>query len=137
MGFYFSPRMVHNRRFIISAKSTGNVYAKIVQENPKTANVFWDALPMEGVANIWGDEIYFTIPVDQGLENASEVVDLGDVCYWPPGKAFCIFFGKTPASRGDEIRAASPVNVFAKIDGDPTVFKVVRNGEHVRLEREK
>jgi hypothetical protein len=123
------------RRFRISIKSVGDVYAKMVQENPKTADTIWSALPLEGVVNIWGDEIYFSIPIIQGLENAKEVVGLGDVCYWPPGNAFCIFFGKTPASRGDEIRAASPVNVFAKIEGDPKVFGDVKEGESVRLER--
>ncbi len=107
----------------------------MVQENPETADAIWEALPLEGVANVWGDEIYFSIPVIQGLENAKEVVGLGDVCYWPPGNAFCIFFGRTPASRGDEIRAASPVNVFAKIEGDPKVFRNVKDGESVRLEK--
>jgi len=123
------------RRFRISIKSAGDVYAKMVQENPKTADTIWSALPLEGVVNIWGDEIYFSIQIIQGLENAKEVVGLGDVCYWPPGNAFCIFFGKTPASRGDEIRAASPVNVFAKIEGDPKVFGDVKEGESIRLER--
>lgn len=113
----------------------GDVYAKIVQENPETADVIWNALPLEGAANIWGDEVYFPIPIIQYLENPKEVVDLGDVCYWPPGNAFCFFFGKTPVSRGDEIRAASPVNVFAKIEGDPKVFRGVKDGESVRLER--
>ena len=123
------------KRFRITTKSTGDVYAIMVQENPETADAIWDALPLEGVANFWGDEIYFSTPVIQGLENAKEVVNLGDVCYWPPGNAFCIFFGKTPTSRGDEIRAASPVNVFAKIEGEPKVFRAVKDGESIRLER--
>lgn len=123
------------RRIRISTKSTGDIYAKIVKENPETADVIWNALPLEGLANTWGSEIYFPIPVNQGLENAKEVVGLGDVCYWPPGNAFCIFFGKTPASRGEEIRAASPVNVFAKIEGEPKLLRSVKDGESVRLER--
>ena len=68
-------------------------------------------------------------------EDAREVVELGDLAYWPPGSAFCIFFGRTPASRGDEIRPASPVNVFGRVLGDPTVFKSVRSGTTVRVER--
>ena len=63
------------------------------------------------------------------------MVGLGDLGYWPPGRAFCIFFGPTPASRGTECRPASPVNVFGRVEGDPKVFKAVRAGERVRLER--
>ena len=68
-------------------------------------------------------------------EQPSEVVEKGDLAYWPPGSAFCIFYGPTPASRGDEIRAASPVTVFGRLLGDPTVFKPVRSGTTVRVER--
>jgi hypothetical protein len=70
-----------------------------------------------------------------GPENPKEVVDMGDLGYWPPGRAFCIFFGPTPVSRGEEIRPASPVNVFSRVEGDPRVFGGVRGGEKVRLER--
>jgi hypothetical protein len=76
-----------------------------------TARAIWYALPIKGQANLWGDEIYLSIPVSTGLENGQEVVKAGDLGYWPPGSAFCIFFGPTPASRGDEIRPASAVNV--------------------------
>jgi hypothetical protein len=62
-------------------------------------------------------------------------VALGDLGYWPPGPAFCIFFGPTPASRGEEIRPASPVAVFGRVQGDPTLFKRVRSGTTVRVER--
>ena len=68
-------------------------------------------------------------------EKPREMVNLGDLGYWPPGSAFCIFFGPTPTSRGNEIRPASPVNVFGKIVGDATVFKKVRAGTQVRVER--
>ena len=87
-------------------------------------------------ARTWGDEIYFDIGVTAAPEAAREVVDLGDLAYWPPGHAFCIFFGPTPASRGDECRAASPVNVVGKIQGDPGVFKKVRAGSRVTIERQ-
>ena len=101
-----------------------------------TAEALWDALPIEARANIWGDEIYFSIPVYlEEEENAQAVVEKGDLGYWPAGNAFCIFFGRTPASRGDEIRPASPVNVFGRVEGDPTVFRRVRSGEEVVLER--
>ena len=101
----------------------------------KTAQNIWDALPIEGRVNTWGDEIYFSIPVDVGLENAKAVVSEGDLGYWPPGSAFCIFFGPTPASEGKEIRPASPVNVFGKIIGDSKIFKKVRSGAKIIIEK--
>ena len=101
----------------------------------ETAQKIWKALPIEGSVNTWGDEIYFSIPVKVGLENAKAVVLEGDLGYWPPGNAFCIFFGLTPASQGDEIRPASPVNIFGKIIGDSTVFKKVRSGLKIIVEK--
>jgi hypothetical protein len=68
-------------------------------------------------------------------ENPKEVLKLGELCYWPPGRAFCIFFGPTPASQGDEIRPASPVNVFGYVLGDSKIFKKVKSGERIRLEK--
>ena len=101
-----------------------------------TADLLWDALPLEAAANTWGDEIYFQIPVQAGEEDgASDVVGMGAVAYWPPGQALCLFFGRTPASRGDEIRAASAVNVMGAIDGDATVLKQVRSGTRVVVEK--
>ena len=101
----------------------------------KTAQNIGDALPIEGRVNTWGDEIYFSIPINIGLENAKAVVSEGDLGYWPPGNAFCIFFGLTPASQGDEIRPASPVNIFGKIIGDPKVFKKVSSGAKIIIEK--
>lgn len=104
-------------------------------ENP-TAEAIWAALPIEARGSTWGDEIYFAIPVEQDeADDARAVVALGDLGYWPPGHAFCIFFGPTPASRGDEIRPASPVNVVGKVEGDPLVFKQVPSGTRVVLDR--
>ncbi|NCO38821.1 MAG: hypothetical protein GW892_08960 [Armatimonadetes bacterium] len=114
--------------------TAGEVAAYAELNDSNTAAAIAAALPLEGRANTWGDEIYFSIPVDCEPENGREVVDLGDLGYWPPGTAFCIFFGRTPASRGDEIRPASPVNVFGKVEGDPTVFKSVPDGAVVTLE---
>jgi hypothetical protein len=101
----------------------------------RTAEAIWEALPLSASANTWGDEIYFSIPVTMAAEDAQAVVELGDLGYWPPGSAFCIFFGLTPASRADEIRPASPVNVFGRLVSDPTAFKGVRDGETVTIER--
>ncbi len=115
--------------------AAGDVVAFAELNETATAQVIWNALPIEGQANTWGDEIYFSIPVYLEEENAQQVVEKGDLGYWPVGNAFCIFFGRTPVSRGDEIRPASPVNVFGHLEGDPTVFKQVRSGAKVVLER--
>ena len=123
------------KRIKITTPSTGEVHAELTDESPRTAQAIWDALPLEARASTWGDEIYFSIPVDAEPENPREVVERGDLGYWPPGSAFCIFFGPTPASRGGEIRPASPVNVFGRILGDPTIFKKVRGGEKISVER--
>jgi uncharacterized protein len=119
------------RRIRITA---GQASCEATLNDGRTATAIWDALPIEGRGNTWGDEIYFTIPVTCAPESPREVVEMGDLGYWPPGSAFCIFFGPTPASRGAEIRPASPVNVFGRIVGDATVFRHVRAGAAVRLE---
>jgi uncharacterized protein len=120
------------RRIRITA---GSVAADALLDESETARLVWDALPLTVAGETWGDEIYFSIPVKAKLERPLETVELGDLGYWPPGTAFCIFFGPTPMSRGQEIRPASPVNVFGKIVGDPAVFKKVRAGTKVRVER--
>ncbi len=114
----------------------GSVEAEAVLNNSETAQKIWEGLPLDARANTWGDEIYFAILVQAPLEKtAQEVVEVGDLGYWPPGNAFCIFFGPTPASRGEEVRAASAVNLIGKIAGDAKVFKKVPSGAKVRIER--
>lgn len=113
----------------------GSVEAIAELNDTATADAIWNALPIKASGSTWGDEIYFGIPVYVGEEDGREVVDLGDIAYWPPGHAFCIFFGPTPMSRGNEIRPASAVNVVGKIKGDPRVFQSVRSGETVILEK--
>ena len=100
-----------------------------------TASAVWDALPVEAKASTWGDEIYFDAGISPPADASQEVVDLGDLGFWPPGRAFCVFFGPTPMSRGDEIRPASAVTVVGRVRGDCRVFKNVRAGTKVRLER--
>ena len=102
----------------------------------KTAQMIWEALPVEAKAALWGEEIYFAIPVKAGLEMGSrEVVSKGELGYWPTGHAFCIFFGPTPASRGEEIRAASAVNVIGRVLSEPNVFLKVKDGAKITLEK--
>jgi uncharacterized protein len=113
----------------------GSVSVLATLDDSRTGRAIAEALPIEAPAQTWGDEIYFSIPVSLPEDGAREVVERGDLGYWPPGRAFCIFFGPTPASRGDECRPASPVNVFGRVAGDSTVFRAVRAGARVRLER--
>lgn len=102
----------------------------------KTAAAIWDALPLEARVNRWGEEIYFPIPVSLELEDGRELVDVGDLGYWPRGNAFCVFFGPTPASQGDEVRPASAVTVFGRVVGDTSLLKEVPSGAEVTVDRE-
>lgn len=101
----------------------------------KTAQAIWEALPLKGFANLWGDEIYFSIPLILPPESGKEFVNIGDLSYWPQGNAFCIFFGPTPISKGDKIKPASAVNVFGKVIGDATIFKQISSGAKIVIEQ--
>jgi hypothetical protein len=115
--------------------TAGSVTAEALLNEGLTAGKIWAALPIEAPASTWGDEIYFDIGLDCGSESPREVVEMGDLGFWPPGHAFCIFFGPTPASRGGEIRPASAVNVVGRVTGDATVFRKVRAGTRVVIDR--
>jgi len=121
------------RKIIIS---TENLRMEAILVEGSSADIFWNTLPITGRANTWGDEIYFNVNLQMPLDDdASDLVESGDIAFWPPGGAFYIFFGRTPASLGDEVRAASAVNVLGKIDGDEREFRSVPSGEEVRLEQ--
>ena len=113
----------------------GDITAQAELNETKTAQAIWEALPFEGRANRWGEEVYFSIPVTLETERGQEMVEVGDLGYWAPGRAFCIFFGPTPASRGDEIRAASLVTLFGRLIGEATIFQVVKEGTPVLVRR--
>ena len=114
----------------------GNVSAEAILNDSPTAQKIWEILPLEAKGNTWGDEIYFAIPVKAPLEKtAQDLVQVGDLGYWPTGSAFCIFFGPTPMSRGEEIRPASAVNVIGKVAGDAKAFKKVASGAKIRIEK--
>ncbi|MCM8764046.1 MAG: cyclophilin-like fold protein [Candidatus Omnitrophica bacterium] len=83
----------------------------------KTASAIYSALPLKNTVNLWGQEIYFYIDIHLPLEDGRDIVNIGDIAYWPDGPAICIFFGPTPASKGNEIKPYSKVNLIGKIDG--------------------
>jgi hypothetical protein len=121
------------RKIIIEA---GKITSEAVLAETEAASAIWDALPIESTSNTWGEEVYFSTPITLSLdETAKEVVDMGDLGYWPTGKALCIFFGPTPISKRDEIRPASAVNIVGKIVGDPKIFKKISSGTKVSIKK--
>lgn len=116
--------------------TSGGIRTVAILNESSTAREIWKVLPLDAQAHTWGNEIYFSIPVQmEEAHDSKEVVEMGDIGYWPQGNAFCIFFGPTPASLGDEIRAASAVNLVGKVEGDPLVFKNVSSVSPIRIER--
>jgi hypothetical protein len=112
--------------------TSGEISVEAELNNTETAKRIIEALPIEGSAQIWGDEIYFDIPISVEAEtDARADVEIGTVAYWPPGTALCLFFGPTPMSDGDQPRAASPVNVVGEISDDLEPLRQVRAGDHV------
>lgn len=120
------------RKITITA---GKVSLPATLNDTPSARAVGKALPIEARVNRWGEEIYFEIPVQLDESNdARAEMQVGELAYWAPGSAFCIFFGRTPVSEGLEPRAASPVNPLGKVDGDATAFKAIRSGEKIRIE---
>jgi hypothetical protein len=116
--------------------SAGEISVEAEIFNTPTATRIFEALPIEGSANVWGDEIYFEIPLSLEQEpDARADVAVGDLAYWPAGPAFCIFFGPTPVSPGDQPRAYSPVNVFGRVLGDAGKFRGISSGTPVKVTR--
>lgn len=114
----------------------GNMSMDAELNESLTARKIYDALPLTAAVNTWGDEIYFSIPVNAVLDETSkEVVEIGDLGYWPPGSAFCVFFGMTPMSTPGKIMPASAVNIIGKILGNPADLKNVMSESKVTVER--
>lgn len=114
--------------------TAGDVSAVAALNDTPTARLILAALPIEGRAQTWGEEIYFEIPVTANQEpDARAEVEVGELGYWPVGNAFCIFFGPTPASRGAQPRAASPVNIVGRVLDDATAFRQVPAGTPVEI----
>ena len=102
--------------------------------NSFSSNKIWGSLPFGGSVHLWGNEIYF--PIDLVLKEdstAQDVVTLGTIGYWPPGKAVCLFFGTTPMSQGNECRAASPVNIIGELQEDLSILTKVVSGASITV----
>jgi hypothetical protein len=115
------------RRSVVSKikVTAGQVTVTATLNDSATARLIADALPIDSKTQLWGDEIYFSIPIEAGEEDPQATVESGAVAYWPPGKALCLFFGQQPYS---------PVNLVGTIDGDPKALAAVAEGEPVRVE---
>jgi hypothetical protein len=105
----------------------GKALAKLDERNPRIREALFDALPIEGMANLWGEEVYFDVPLQMDNENPSPTSSAGDICYWSPGPAFCIFFGKT--------QPYSPVNHIGKITQGQEIFRLASSGDRIVLRR--
>jgi len=102
------------------------------------AEALWNILPLSTKINTWGDEIYFSIPLHHELDvTARDIVEVGDLGYWPEGPAFCIFYGPTPISNDKEIRPASAVNIIGKVIGDPTLLRTVPPGSKITIKQSR
>lgn len=112
-----------------------NVTMQAELNDSRTARAVLGILPIDSRMNLWGEEVYFNIPVEAELENPVEVVSEGDLGYWPTGKAFCIFFGKTPVSTDSEIKPYSAVTLLGRLLGNPKEWKKARDGEKIRVEK--
>ncbi|MBD3293261.1 MAG: hypothetical protein GF393_10075 [Armatimonadia bacterium] len=115
--------------------TAGDVEVQAELNDSDCSKMIAEALPIEAEASTWGEEIYFSIDVDCPGEDMRAAVELGDLGYWPPGSAFCMFFGMTPMSTADEIRPASPVMVVGRMDGDLEALKAVGAGAAMTVER--
>lgn len=123
------------KKIKIYSNNTGEVLATLSDENPKTAKAFYSSLPIEGRANLWGEEIHFRMPIGVNKENPRVAVEIGEIAIWIESPSFCLFFGKTPASTKKEILAYSEVNVIGKVEGNPEVFKKVKPGDVIRIKK--
>ncbi len=115
------------RAIVIEVVGKGKAQAELDERNPGIAAAFWKALPIEAKASLWGEEVYFDIPLQLEDENPSPSASSGDICYWSPGPAFCIFFGKT--------QPYSPVNHLGNVVEGLELFRNVAAGDRIVLSR--
>jgi hypothetical protein len=114
--------------------TVGNLALAAELDDSATGQAIVAALPISATASVWGDEIYFGIPVQMAeAPDAREIVEVGALAYWPPGSALCVFYGPTPASRDQRPRAYSPVNVCGRLLGDAALLRSTRSGARVHI----
>lgn len=102
-----------------------------------TAMKLWESLPCKSYCHVWGQEVYFEVPVKNELEaDARSVVDPGAICFWVEGHSVAIPFGPTPISNGNECRLVTEVNILGHCIDDPSVFSKVREGDEITLEED-
>jgi hypothetical protein len=114
---------------------TGVADVVVELNDSHTADAIYLALPFEAYVNVWGEEIYFEIPVDMKLENGRKVMEVGDIAYWPEGKALCFFFGPTPVSSGPEPVAISPVTPVGRVVENLEGLRAIGDRMKASLER--
>jgi len=129
--------MARTEKIRILAGSSVFVECKLYPDMaPKTVGAVLKALPFKSRANFWGQELYFSVPFMVGYENATDVVAVGDVAYWPEGPALCLFYGPTPLSSSSEvIKPYSPVNVVGKVLGNPKILAQIEENEELKVEK--
>jgi len=118
---------------------SNDIIIEAILNDTKTAKNLLKILPIKSEANLWGSEIYFEIPMDADLENGKELMEIGNIAFWPQGNAFCIFFGPTPAGDGTQPRAISPVTVIGKINGNNWMDKIkkIKSGDLIEVRVKK
>lgn len=115
------------RTMEIKIAGSGSALAELDDRSPRIARALWEALPIEGRARLWGDEVYFDVPLECDDENASPIAAPGDLSYWSPGPALCIFFGRT--------QPYSPVNHIGRIYEGLDLFAGIQDGARILVTR--